>query len=68
MFNEMWPKGFNFDIPQNSMLYLSQPPELKQLRPFTAEIIKRAGGQERLNQFVSKLRDFARETKFMDFY
>ncbi len=68
MFNEMWPKGFNFDVPPNVMLYLSDPPQLKQRRPFAAEILKRAGGAERLNQFVSRLRDFARDTKFMDFY
>jgi hypothetical protein len=68
LFAEMWRKGFNFQVPQSAMLYLSKPPELKQQRPFSDEITKRAGGEQRLNQFLSALRDFARETKFMAFF
>ncbi|HKR02855.1 MAG TPA: DUF4932 domain-containing protein [Pyrinomonadaceae bacterium] len=68
LFSQMWRKGFNFQVPPSAMLYLSNPPELKLQRPFTDEIIKRAGGPERLDQFLQTLRDFARASDFNSFY
>lgn len=68
LFAEMCPEGFNYEIPPASMLYLSDPPGLDIVVPFTDNTIKRAGGIERLNEFVRVLRDFARETQFVDFY
>lgn len=68
MFAEMYPKGFTFSAPPNALLYFSDPPELVQQRPVPDDIKKRAGGEQRLNQFIGALRDFARATKFMSFY
>ena len=68
MFAEMYPKGFAFDAPPEALLYFSNPPELTQRQPVPDEIKRRAGGERRLNEFVSALRDFARATRFMSFY
>jgi len=50
------------------MLYLSEPPGLQVERPFTDYLKMRAGGEEQLEEFVGALRDFARETRFMEFF
>ena len=68
LFAEMSKSGFSFDAPPAAMLYLSDPPGLNTQLPFTDYLNGRAGGQKRLNQFVSSLRDFANQTKFMEFY
>ena len=59
---------FNFHAPPAAMLYLSAPPELEVQVPYPIDLIQRAGGVEHLGQFLSALRDFARESKFIDFY
>jgi hypothetical protein len=68
LFAEMSKGGFSFDAPPAAMLYLSDPPDLNTQLPFTDYLNRRAGGQKRLNQFVSSLRDFARQTQFMTFF
>jgi hypothetical protein len=67
-FDSISSKGFSFDAPAAAMLYLSNPPELKVVRPFSAYLTGRARGEKNLMDFVEKLRDFAVESKFMDFY
>jgi hypothetical protein len=50
------------------MLFLSPPPDLAQQIPFTADVLQRAGGLEKLEAFVAALRLFAIESGFMQFY
>lgn len=66
-FIEMSNMDFNYDAPPTAMLFLSNPPELKIVTPFTDYIIGRAGGKENLEAFIEDLRDFAVKSNFMDF-
>ena len=68
LFARMSADNFNFDAPPAAMLHLSEPPDLSLEAPFTDYLKKRAGGEERLEEFVKSLRDFARETQFMAFF
>ncbi len=69
MFSTMWYNyGFSQEIPSTFMLHLSDPPEFKIQTPFTKEIIDKGGGERNLNDFLELLRDFAKESDFMDFY
>jgi hypothetical protein len=68
MFDELSQAGFSFDGPPYVMLFLSSPPELDVQIPFPAYAAQRAGGMEKLEAFVAALRDFARESDFMQFY
>lgn len=61
-------EGFDYDAPVTTVLYLSVPPELIQKIPFTDYLKNRAGGEEKLIDFVNALRDFAHESKFMSFF
>ncbi|MBI4674258.1 MAG: DUF4932 domain-containing protein [Chloroflexi bacterium] len=61
-------KDFNYDAPPAAMLHLSEPPDLHLQLPFTEDLERRAGGKDRLEQFIIQLRDFARETRFMTFF
>ncbi len=67
-FASMSSLGFSFDAPAAAMLYLSNPPELEIIRPFTPYLQRRAWGEDNLKDFVEKLRDFVEKSKFMDFY
>lgn len=60
--------GFSYDAPAAVMLHLSNPPELDVVIPFTEYLINRAGGEENLMDFIQKMRDFARESKFNRFF
>lgn len=60
--------GFGNDAPHDVMLHLSEPPELLPRIPFPKELIERAGGEKALNDFLELLRDYAKKTKFMDFF
>jgi hypothetical protein len=68
LFAEMSADNFSFDAPPTAMLHLSEPPDLSLETPFTDYLKKRAGGEERLEEFVKALRDFARQTQFMAFF
>ncbi len=67
-FIEMSSIDFNYDAPPTAMLFLSNPPELKIVTPFTDYIIGRAGGKDNLESFIEDLRDFAIKSNFMDFF
>lgn len=69
-YKEMYEKGFSTDAPPAAMLYLSDPPELKNVLPFTNfnDIVSRAGGEENLKAFIEDLRDFVVKSDFMDFF
>jgi len=60
--------GFQYEIPHALMLHLSEPPELQVRIPIPKYILERMGGEKNLNDFLTLLRDYAEETKFMDFY
>jgi Domain of unknown function (DUF4932) len=66
LFQEMAPNGFNFGVPPEVMLYLS-PQDLKVNKAMPEELVRRAGGKEKLMQFIDALRQFAKESNFMDF-
>lgn len=69
-FKEMMKEGFDYDAPVDAMLYLTNPPELKNKIPFTNDyyILDRAGGKENLESFIEALRDFAIKSNFMEFF
>ncbi len=67
-FHEMSPKGFWYTHPIRAVLHLSNPPELSQDVPFDDFAFMTAGGEDNLNDFVEKVRAFARETNFSEFY
>lgn len=60
--------GFSNDAPHDVMLHLSEPPELLVRIPFPKELIERAGGEKALNDFLDLIRDYAKKTKFVEFY
>ncbi|MFC1538014.1 DUF4932 domain-containing protein [Candidatus Latescibacterota bacterium] len=67
-FHEMSQKGFWYSHPPRAMLHLSNPPELGQEVPFDDFAYLTAGGKDNLNDFVEKIRAFARETDFEEFF
>lgn len=70
--NQYWSMHYYGDfvnnVPHDLMLHLSEPPELEVRIPIPKEMVKRAGGEKTLNDFLDMLRDFAKKTKFMDFF
>jgi hypothetical protein len=65
----MWfMHGFSQEIPHALMLHLSDPPELQVKTAIPKYIMDRAGGEKKLNDFLDFLRDYAKKTKFKDFY
>lgn len=60
--------GFIFDAPPTYIMYLSEPPDLTQLVPFSDYLKDRAQGEQNLIDFTEKLRDFAAITKFDSFF
>lgn len=60
--------GFSYDAPPTFVLYHSDPPEFKQLYPYSSYLIQRAGGEEKLKEFADQIRSFASASNFMDFY
>jgi hypothetical protein len=68
LFDTLSSRGFAFDRPPTTMLYLSYPPELEPQALFTDELVASAGGPERMNEFLQALREFARESDFINWY
>lgn len=68
LFQEMSHNNFSFDAPPTVMLHLSSPPELVVKQPLTDYLRGRAGGEEKLRRFIEQLRDFAKQSRFMDFF
>jgi hypothetical protein len=68
IFERMSQKGFSFDAPPAAMLHLTDPPELAVHTSYTEYLLRRAGGEKKLGEFITALRDFAVETDFMRFY
>jgi hypothetical protein len=51
----------------SAVVFFSQPPELKQLVPFTPDILDQSGGEKSLTMFVEALRSFAKASNFIKF-
>lgn len=68
LFHEMFAQGFGFDAVPHLLLALTPPPELKPRFALSKELEGRAGGKEKIDQFVTALRDFAHRSRFMIFY
>jgi hypothetical protein len=56
------------DAYPTAMLYLSDPPELEEQFPLPPHIYAAFGGVENFHAFVSALRSFAHQTRFMRFF
>lgn len=56
------------DAYPTAMLYLSDPPELEEIFPPPPPIYAAFNGPENFDRFVSALRSFAHQTRFMHFY
>lgn len=68
LFAEMSEQGFSFDAPPTAMLHLTDPPELAVRVPLTAYLMRRAGGEKPLLEFIAALRDFAEVSRFTGFF
>ena len=65
---ELIDNGFTYDAPVNYILFHDYPPELTRLAPYSDYLTGRARGVTNLTDFADKLRDFAAETDFLNFY
>jgi len=65
-YKSMLSNGFGYDAPPTSMLYLdhSFTPD----RKFTDDLVKRAGGIDKLEKFIELLKDFAEVSSFNKFF
>jgi hypothetical protein len=62
-------KQFVLDAPATFALYFSAPPELKKKCKYSEEFLQSRGVEKAiLDEFADALRNFSRETKFMEFY
>jgi hypothetical protein len=68
LFARMAREGFTRDAPPAMMLRLAEPPALELRAPFSVYVETSAGGRERLFAFLDSLRDFAAESRFMEFH
>ena len=56
------------DAYPTAMLYLSDPPELEEVFPIPPPVYAAFNGPENFGRFVSALRGFTHQTRFMHFY
>lgn len=68
VFNEMSQRGFAFDAVPVSVLAFTDPPELEPRVAVPEHAVERAGGRERLDQFMAELRSFAKQSDFRSFF
>jgi hypothetical protein len=68
LFARMAREGFTRDAPPAMMLRLAEPPALELRAPFSVYVETSAGGRVRLFAFLDSLRDFAAESRFMEFH
>ena len=60
--------NFAYDAPAGFILYFSQPPDLKQLLPYSDYLVKRAGGKENLDHYRKSIEQFAKKSDFEKFW
>lgn len=68
LYTEMSNADFTYDAPPTVMLHLSKLPCLELETPLDDMTFLRAGGRERLMEFLDALRDFSTQTKFVEFF
>jgi hypothetical protein len=68
LFARMAREGYTRDAPPAAMLRLADPPALELRAPFSVYVETCAGGHGRLFAFLDSLRDFAAESRFMEFH
>jgi hypothetical protein len=59
---------FGYDAPVGFMLHFSSVPTLNQTASYSDYLLKRGGGKNLLDQYISELRLFAKETDFAKFW
>lgn len=64
--SKMEESGFDFGVPIETVLYLST--DLKEKSEIPDSLIERAGGEDILNNYISFLGEFNKETKFNKYY
>lgn len=67
-FSQAWKFGFSYDGPMFVMACLSAPPELSLVYPAESCGAERVGGAANLNFWLGQLRDFAAQSRYMEFY
>ena len=67
-FNDNLMRGWIYNAPPMAMLFLSSPPEMKTIIPFSDYLLKRGGGEENLNKMVDLMNRFAKDSRFMRFW
>lgn len=60
--------GFDYDAPATFVLFHSNPPEFKQIIPYSDYLIQRAGGESNLIEFANRIREFSSATNFIDYF
>jgi hypothetical protein len=68
LFARMARGSFTRDAPPAMMLRLAEPPALELRAPFSLYVETCAGGRGQLFAFLDSLRDFAAESRFMEFH
>jgi hypothetical protein len=59
---------FSYDAPVALMLHLNQVPDLKPQIPYSAYLLRRGGGKEKLDEYCSAIQQFAIESHFDEFW
>ena len=67
-FNENLMRGWIYNAPPMAMLFLSSPPEMRTITPFSDYLLKRGGGEENLNRMVNLMNQFVKDSHFMRFW
>ncbi|MDB8791037.1 DUF4932 domain-containing protein [Romboutsia sp. 1001216sp1] len=74
LFESMSKNGFSYDAPPTSMLYLTNPPNLKIREDIDksdyvyTQCVQRAGGEDKFLEFIDELNNFVKESNFYEFY
>lgn len=67
-YKEMYSSGYSYQIPPESMIFVDENLNLKKDVHITDEVLKRSGGINGLENFLSLLKDFRIESNFDEFY
>ena len=68
LLNEMSSKGYAYDAPPTTMLYVAPTEELELVNKVPKDLEMRAGGSKQLQDFYEALSDFMKISKFRAFY
>jgi len=60
--------NFRYDAPPTFVLHHSYLPDFKQITPYSDYLKNRAGKNDNLKDFAQALRDFAVDSRFLDFF